>query len=142
MAAISAASGAQNTKRFSNVHSLNDLTADDFLQFLVTQLQQQDPLNPTSNQELLDQINSIRSLTATTQLTSTMGSVQVGQNLATASGLIGKSVKALDDKGNEVNGKVTSAQVTVDAKDETKREIRVQVGTNNIKLTNIREIVP
>lgn len=131
-----------NQTSTSDVHSLEDLGADDFLQFLIVQLQQQDPLDPVKNQELLDQVNSIRDLAATTKLSSTLDSVLVGQNLATAGGLIGKNIKALTDKGDEVNGVVTSVTVAPDSKDKEKREISVHVGDMEVKLTNIREIVP
>ena len=143
MASVNPASLLQPTPKFSsNVHSVDDLTPDDFLQFMITQLQQQDPLNPVGNQELLDQISSIRNLSATTKLSSTLDSVLVGQNLTTASGLIGKNITAITEQGDPVEGKVSSVSVAVDATDKTKRDIQIHVGDQSVKLTNIREIVP
>lgn len=135
----SVVSDSTPTKRVNNI---DELSGDDFLQLMITELQQQDPLNPMENKDLVQQINSIRELSATTELTSTLQAVQTGQNISTASALIGKTVKALDDDAKEVNGKVDSVSVTVDPKDDNKREIRVQVGDKQIKLNNIREIVP
>jgi flagellar basal-body rod modification protein FlgD len=131
-----------NTSSTPKVQSLEDLNADDFLKFLIVQLQQQDPLDPVKNQELLDQVNSIRDLAATTKLSTTLDSVLVGQNLATAGGLIGKNIKAITDKGDDVSGEVTSVTVASDAANKDKRDIRVHVGDKEVSLTNIREIVP
>jgi flagellar basal-body rod modification protein FlgD len=66
----------------------------------------------------------------------------VGQNLATAGGLIGKNIKAITDKGDDVSGEVTSVTVASDAANKDKRDIRVHVGDKEVSLTNIREIVP
>jgi flagellar basal-body rod modification protein FlgD len=142
MSRVNPASTLLPTDRIKKVQSLDDLGADDFLQFMITQLQQQDPLNPVSNQELVEQISSIRELASTTKLNSTLDSVLVGQNIATAGGLIGKNIKALADDNSEINGKVTSVTVAVDANDATKREIRIHVGEKSVKITNIREIIP
>lgn len=133
---------ANNATPKKKVHDLNDLQADDFLQLMITELQQQDPLNPMDNKDMVQQINSIRELSATTNLTTTLNSVLVGQNLSTAGALIGKNVKALNDKAEDVTGKVERVSVTVDPKDDSKREIRVHIGTNSVKLTNIREVLP
>ncbi len=140
MSQVNAAT-SQQASAIRNVQSFDDLNGSDFLQLMITQLQQQDPLNPMDNSELVQQINSIRELTATSALTDTLGSVLVGQNIATASGMIGKSVTALDDQGNEVAGRVDRVSVQVDAKDETKRNVRVHIGDQEVKLTNIRQII-
>jgi flagellar basal-body rod modification protein FlgD len=126
----------------SRANTIEDLSADDFLKFLITELQQQDPLDPVKNQDLLNQVNTIRDIASTTKLNETLDSVLMGQNLSTAGGLIGKTVKALTDKGDEVNGKVTSVSVATDSTDKTKRDISIHVGDKTVRLTNIREIVP
>jgi flagellar basal-body rod modification protein FlgD len=126
----------------SNARTIDDLNADDFLKFLIVELQQQDPLDPVKNQDLLNQVNSIREIASTTKLNETLDSVMVGQNLSTAGNLIGKTVKALADGGDEVNGKVTSVSVAIDPADKTKRDISIHVGDKTVKLNNIREIVP
>lgn len=121
--------------------SMEDLNANDFLQLMIAELQQQDPLNPMDNNQMVQQINSIRELSATTSLTDTLSSVLIGQNIATASGMIGKNVNAMTDDGSSVAGKVERVTVTVDPKDENKREVRVHVGGQEVKISNIREIV-
>jgi flagellar basal-body rod modification protein FlgD len=141
MSQINGVTNQVPTQKIRNVQSMDDLNSSDFLQLMITQLQQQDPLNPTDNNQLVQQINSIRELSATSALTSTLNSVLVGQNIATASGMIGKTVNAVDDSGNEVSGKVDRVTVTVDSKDETKRNVRVHIGDKEVQITNIRDIV-
>ena len=126
----------------SNAHTIDDLSSNDFLKFMITELQQQDPLKPVDNQELLNQISSIRQISSTSKLNTTLDSVLVGQNLSTAGGLIGKTVKALSDKGDELSGKVSSVSIAVNSADKTQREISIHIGDQTVKLSNIREIVP
>jgi flagellar basal-body rod modification protein FlgD len=142
MSQINSATSLIPTGKFDRrIQDMDDLNSSDFLQLMITELQNQDPLNPMDNTDLVQQINSIRELSATTALTSTLSSVLVGQNIATASGMIGKKVNALDDSGTTVEGRVDRVTVTVDSKDENKRDVRVHVGGKQIKLSNIREIV-
>src|SRR3954469_24512374 len=79
------------------VHDLKDLDINQFLKLMVTELTNQDPLNPMDNTQLVQQIGEIRQISATTQLSDTLNAVQAGQSLTTASSLIGKKVTALTD---------------------------------------------
>lgn len=119
----------------------DDLDTEQFLKLLVTELSNQDPLNPMDNSELVQQISTIRDITATTKLSSTLDAVSNGQNLASATALIGKKVDALTDKGDEVKGVVDRVTVEVNAKDNT-RTYRIKVGDNSIDIKNVREVLP
>lgn len=141
MSQVNSATSLLPTTKIRDVQNMDDLNSGDFLQLMIAQLQQQDPLNPMDNNELVQQISSIRELSATTKLTSTLDSVLVGQNISTASGLIGKQVDALDDEGNAVKGKVDRVTVTTDQADENRREVRVHIGNQVVQLKNVREIV-
>ena len=88
--------GAQNT--------LNDLNLDTFLQLMIAELQNQDPLNPLENDELLAQISQIREVGATERLTETLDSVLLGQNISSATNLIGADIQAISDDGQQVEG--------------------------------------
>ena len=88
--------GAQNT--------LNELNLDTFLQLMIAELQNQDPLNPLENDELLAQISQIREVGATERLTETLDSVLLGQNIASATNLIGADIQAISDDGQRVEG--------------------------------------
>jgi flagellar basal-body rod modification protein FlgD len=122
-------------------NDLRDVDVDKFLELLITEMQNQDPLNPMDNSEMVQQINQIREISATNQLTETLGAVLLGQNVATASGLIGKRVNALTDDAKNVEGVVDRVSIEKDENDESKRVIRVHIGEDQINVNNIRQIV-
>jgi flagellar basal-body rod modification protein FlgD len=145
MTSVTTPSGTSNTLDKSipgkGGGDFNDLNTDQFLKLLVTELSNQDPLNPMDNSELVQQISTIRNITATTKLSSTLDVVSNGQNLASATALIGKKVDALTDKGDEVNGVVDRVTVEVDEKDGS-RTYRVKIGDNSIDIKNVRQVLP
>ena len=119
---------------------LRDVDMDQFLKLLIAELQNQDPLNPMDNSEMLQQISQIREIGATNALTETLASVMLGQNIATASGLIGKRITALNTSSQNVEGIVDRVSVQA-ADDNGKKRVQLHVGSQIIDLDNIREIV-
>ena len=90
----------------SKPNDLKDLDINHFLQLMISELTNQDPLNPMDNTQLVQQIGSIREIAATDQLTGTLNSIQTGQSLTTASSLIGKRVAALTTDNQNITGVV------------------------------------
>jgi flagellar basal-body rod modification protein FlgD len=121
---------------------LEDLDIDEFLKLMITELTNQDPLNPMDNAQLVEQIGQIRNISATNKLSQTLDSVLTGQSLTTASSLIGKRVTALNDQNQNVAGVVDRVSVEVDPKDSSKRTFRVHIGNDRVELKNVREIKP
>lgn len=99
------------TNRPPGPDRLNEVNIDDFLKLMIAELQNQDPLNPLSNDELVAQIGQIRSVGATEQLTQTLDSVLLGQNIASATNLIGAEIDGISDDQQRVTG--TVGRVTV-----------------------------
>jgi flagellar basal-body rod modification protein FlgD len=141
MASISALNGltAGNAAE-KKPNDLKDLEADQFLQLMITELTNQDPLNPMDNTQLVEQIGQIRQITATNQLSETLAIVQAGQSLTTASSLIGKQVTALTDQHENITGVVDKVTVEIDEDNDAKRTYRVHVGSHDIDLRNVREV--
>ena len=123
-------------------NSLESLDQDKFLSLILTELQNQDPMAPTDNAALIEQMSQLRSISANDQLMNALGNFSVTQELTTASNLIGRKVEGLDTTGGAVEGVVSSVSVQVDANDRNKRGIRVHVGDQVVDIKNIREIVP
>ena len=90
---------------------INDVNIDDFLKIMITELQNQDPLNPLENDELIAQISQIRSVGATEKLTETLDSVLLGQNISSATNLIGAEIDAISDDNQKVTGLVERVSV-------------------------------
>lgn len=139
--ATGAATGTTSTGQTKG-NDLRDVDMDQFLKLLIAQLQNQDPLSPMDNSEMLQQISQIREISATNKLSDTLDSVLLGQNLSTASGLIGKEVFALTDDAQDVRGKVDRVSVVTSGADGETRTLRVHIGEQSIGLKNIREIIP
>ena len=122
-------------------NDLSDVDLDQFLGLLITELQNQDPLNPMDNAQMLTQISQIREIGSTNQLTATLSSLAVGQELSMASGMIGKKITALDNNAKQVEGTVDRVSVQTDSKNSDIRKVSVHVGDSIVDIKNIREIV-
>lgn len=107
----SSSSAAAANKSLNSVDAINDIDLDTFLTLMITELQNQDPLNPLENKDMLAQISQIRSVGATDKLTKTLDSVLLGQNISSATSLIGADVTALSDDGESVSGVVNRVSI-------------------------------
>ncbi len=88
-----------------------ELSSDDFFKLLISQLTNQDPLEPTSNDELLRQISSIRDIELSTTLTESLEKLTGQQQFGSASMLIGQYVKsAADHNGATQSGVVVGVR--------------------------------
>lgn len=85
-----------------------------FLTLLVSQLQNQDPLNPTSDDQLLSQMSEIGQLQSATTLQTSLQSMVLQNQISSAGNLIGKYVQGLDSQGNQQQGVVNSVAVKSD----------------------------
>ena len=90
----------------------NSLTPSDFINFMVTELQNQNPLDPTDSNEMLQQMSEIGQLQSQDTLqTDLTGMVQQNQ-VSAASNMIGKLVQGTDQNSNSISGIVTGVQVS------------------------------
>ena len=112
---------------------MNELTMSDFIKMMVAELENQDPMNPMSNTEMLSQISQIRSITSNDRLTSSIESLTLGQALSTASSLIGKTVTGVNSLDESVTGKVD--KVTIE-----NGEAKLFVGSSVINVGNVTAI--
>jgi flagellar basal-body rod modification protein FlgD len=88
-----------------------DLKAEDFIKMMITQLQNQDPMEPAKNEQLLSQMSQIGQLESSTQLQTSLKSMVLQNNIGAAGNLIGKMVNGLDEKGAPLKGLVNSVRV-------------------------------
>ncbi len=116
-------------------NGLGNLKLDDFLKMLLAELQNQDPLSPMDSSTMLTQIGQITQVGSTQQLTSTLNSVLLGQNLNNATSLIGKTIDGLADDNTEVTGKVEKVSIA-DGKPV------LTIGDKTVKLENVRAVLP
>ena len=91
-----------------------ELKTEDFIKMMITQLQNQDPLEPAKNQELLAQMSQIGQLQSATSLQESLKGMVLQNQIGAASGLIGKTVQGLDGQDEPVSGQVNSVKVGSD----------------------------
>jgi len=103
--------GAQGTQ---SKNKNFDLKAQDFINMMVTQLQNQDPTKPADNGQLLAQMSQIGQLQSNTTLTESIKSLVLQSQIGSAGNLIGKNVSGVDDQANPIKGVVNSVKVQSD----------------------------
>jgi hypothetical protein len=104
-------SDKSSSSSVSATNAINDIDMNTFLKLMITELQQQDPLNPMDNKDMLDQIAQIRAVGASDQLTKTLNSVLLGENISSATNLIGADVSAITDDGQSITGVVNRISI-------------------------------
>ncbi len=131
-ASTSGVSG-QAAAQSPNNNPMGNLTTNDFLNMLVTELQQQDPTQPVDSSQILDQVSQIDQIQSNQSLTTTLNSVLLGQNVATGSSLLNQTIQGTDASGNAVNGVVSQASIA-------NGTVQLQVGNSTVPLANVTGI--
>ena len=86
----------------------SDMSTEDFIRIIFTELANQDPLAPSDSTALLQQLNSIRSIESDLQLIDQLKALVTENQLAAGSNLIGKFVTGLTASSDRVSGQVRS----------------------------------
>ena len=86
----------------------NEMSSEEFMKIIFTELQQQDPFKPNDSSALLEQLNSIRSIESDLQMGEQLESIVFQNQLASAGNLIGKRVGGLSTENTRVAGTVKS----------------------------------
>jgi flagellar basal-body rod modification protein FlgD len=82
-----------------------------FLQLLVAQLKYQDPSNPVDTSSFMNQTAMLSQVQTMNSMSSTLSALVSAQQAQAATGLIGKHITYLDDKGMRVDGVVSAANL-------------------------------
>jgi len=79
------------------------LDESDFLMLLITELSNQDPLDPMSDREFIEQMAQLNTLSETMDLNENIQTLQMLE----AASLVGREVEAIGPNGEHVEGTVT-----------------------------------
>jgi len=109
------ANSSTATSNTSN-DGLAGVTGADFMNILIKQLEMQDPFKPMTNQEMIQQLSSIRELEMNTRMSDKLQQLTDQQRFGSAAALIGKQVSGMvTDSGGTpfmLQGVVTSIRFT------------------------------
>jgi flagellar basal-body rod modification protein FlgD len=139
MTRVGSTPGTTQATTQTQANGFNDISSGQFMQLLINELQNQDPLNPMDNSEMVQQISQIRNIGATDQLTSSLSTLRESQELVTASAMIGQKVEGLADDASAVNGVVDRVSV-ITGENNTTRKVKVHIGNQTMEIKNIRTI--
>ena len=108
---VDAINSATGSTAGSSSEALSALNSEDFFAILITEMQNQDPFEPSDTESIINQVSQIRTIEQSTQLTETLDSLTQQQRLNGTTELIGKYVQAItsDSEGNAsiIEGVVT-----------------------------------
>lgn len=117
------------------VSSSKQLTQQDFLKLLSTQMQNQDPMQPMDDSQFMAQMAQFSTLQATTTMGADMTALRTHSDLATASSLVGRQVTITNNTVGTVTGTVSG----VDASSGT---AEVVIGGKSYSLSDITNVTP
>lgn len=116
-------------------NAVSAIGSDQFLQLLVAQLQNQDPLDPIDNDQLLTQLATLNTVTGLNDLNASFSEMLRLSQLTQGSELIGKTVRYTPADG-------TAAETgTVDSVEVQGGAFVLRVGTANVSLNQIESVV-
>jgi flagellar basal-body rod modification protein FlgD len=119
--------------------TLGGISGEDFMKVLIKQLQFQDPLKPMDNEQMVQQMATIRELEMNTSLSNKLAQLTDQQRFGAAAALIGRHVKGTmtDAEGNEflAEGRVTAIRFT------NKGEVILELDSGqSLPLGNLEEV--
>jgi flagellar basal-body rod modification protein FlgD len=108
-AAVAAATSSASSG--ATAKGMAALGSDDFLKLMLAELTNQDPLEPMKNQDLMNEISSIRNLESQNTLVKALEALQTSGQLGSAGGLIGKQVSGVSSAGASASGTVDAVRI-------------------------------
>lgn len=112
---------------------MDGLGQDAFLQLLLAQLQNQDPLKPMEDKDFIAQLAQFNSLSQLTQMNRTLETFINAQPLTQGSALIGKIVSGMSTTGQTVSGLVSGLTITGD-------KVTLDVGGSSLPLERVHSV--
>jgi flagellar basal-body rod modification protein FlgD len=89
-------------------NQFSEMSSEDFLRIIFTELSNQDPFDPNDSTALLQQLNSIRSIESDMKMMNMLESLVHENQLASAATLVGKFIGGLTEDYHRVAGFVVS----------------------------------
>jgi len=114
-------------------NALSAINPDQFLQLLVSQLQNQDPLEPVSNADFVNQLATLNTVQGLQSLNASFGQMLKLSQLSQGADLIGKTVTYAPTGGTATTGTVDSVAVR-------DGNFVLQVGTAQVTLDQVQTV--
>ncbi len=128
---------ATGSSQAASTDKTKQLGKQDFLKLLMAQLQNQDPMKPMDDTQMVAQMAQFSALEATQSLQHTLQTSSNNQTIAQAGALIGKYVQADQSDGSTATGAVTGVNFSVT---DGVVSPTVIVGNTSVDYSTIRKI--
>jgi len=112
MSAIGATAADALSPRDQRASGFGDISSQEFTEIILSELSNQDPLEPNDTSALLEQLSTIRSIESDAQLTEQLGAMVAQSELASAASLIGALVSGVSAGNQRVSDVVVSVTRT------------------------------
>jgi flagellar basal-body rod modification protein FlgD len=113
--------------------ALSGINSDQFLQLLVAQLQNQDPLDPVSDKDFVNQLATLNTVQGLNSLNASFSEMLKLQQLTQGADLIGKTIQYTPTGGDQKSGKVDSVAVQDGS-------YVLKVGGDTVKLSQVQTV--
>ncbi|XAL99034.1 hypothetical protein OT109_15790 [Phycisphaeraceae bacterium D3-23] len=110
-AAAFAPQNTQNVQPNQSGNAYADLESGEFLQIILSELSNQDPLAPNDTGAILEQLSSLRNIESQASLESKFEALVTQNAISTSANMIGKFVEGLNSANNTVAGVVNSLAI-------------------------------
>ena len=134
MSTISPSSAASSSSSTASGNSpltgFAALTSQDFMTMLLAELKNQDPTQPVSNSDLLNQLSQMEALQSNVELNSTLSSFASNQQIASGASFLGKMVTGTDANKKPVSGVADSISLQ-------NGTVTIGVGSSSIPIGNL-----
>jgi flagellar basal-body rod modification protein FlgD len=125
-----AASTSSTSNSSTKLSGFAALTSQDFLKMLITELKNQDPTQPVSNSELLQQLSQMQALQSNVELNSTLTNFSNNQQISAGASFLGKVVSGTDSNNNPVSGVADSVFLQ-------NGTLMIGIGSNALSVANV-----
>lgn len=111
------------------------LSRDSFMELLLAQLRNQDPMNPMDDKEMIGQLAQLNTLEEMQKLNDNLQQLSLMQGLLNGSNLIGRYVRAAGSGGNIIEGTVDSVTVA-------SQQVMLMIGGKPVPVSQVLEVRP
>ncbi len=110
-----------------------NLNGEQYMKLLLTQLKNQNPMDPMDNSKMLAQMSDMASLQATNEMQDSFDDVMQLVNLTGGANLVGREVEYFEGS--------KKVKDTVDAVTVENGQMKVQCGDTKLKLSDIKSVL-
>jgi flagellar basal-body rod modification protein FlgD len=124
---------AEAAKKSASAKGESAIDADAFMMLLLTQLKNQNPLEPMKENEMMVQMAQLNSVEELRKMGSSMKDMEKSNQILSASNLIGKMISYLGTDGTSLSALAKSVSITSD-------EVMINTDTFSLPLSKITGI--